>query len=500
MKGPSVPYVVMDEVDWFAVVIETSRYGALLLVSVHLRPHYSFAEKKAVLRAIHSLILLLRPQATIIGGDFNCEAYSDTSPLYYALRSTSLFHSFHLAHPPGTLTSWTVVDGVPRSTGIDHILTSANIPPHHSSLLPSSSTHMGLIVTIDVHDSTAQPFHWKRLRWRLLDDPTARLLSSLVGVVWAFLTLYPSTPDLFTRAMWHYASAMVPRPPTSDVVIRRLQALTPTLSWEQLDQLSQVLRDTVAERGRERLAVTLARVTVTGATRSALRLKSQPLKPLSLIAPNPTMSLRNPEDRKAEIDAQAAANVQNRHLRLDMDWLRTPANPRCWERFFDPDLDLPIGLILQFLQRHLQPGSLNDRDAYCTRVSAEPVLSDLQMVQSITRHGSWASACDNTPRKVLQCGGFGVCSGVVASRRQSWLGAHSLSAMPLQYGLYKGKVRRDAKKPPHLMTSYRPVVAESPVTGSEAHWAKRKKDCTLEASGLYPQSTLRTEANCGRQT
>ena len=169
-----------------------------------------------------------------------------------------------------------------------------------------------------------------------------------------------------------------------------------------------------------------------------------------------------------------------------MDWLRAHANPRCWERFFDPDLDLPIGLILQFLQRHLQPDSRSDRDAYCARVSAEPVLSDLQMVQSITRQGSWASACDNTPRRLLQCGGFGVCSGVLASRRQSWLGAPSLSAMPVQYGLYKGKVPRDAKKPPNLMTSYRPVVAESPVTGFEAHSAKRKKDCTLEASGLYP--------------
>ena len=36
------------------------------------------------------------------------------------------------------------------------------------------------------------------------------------------------------------------------------------------------------------------------------------------------------------------------------------------------------------------------------------------------------------------------------------------------------------------MTSYRPVVAESPVTGSKAHSAKTKQDSTLEVSGLYP--------------
>ena len=36
------------------------------------------------------------------------------------------------------------------------------------------------------------------------------------------------------------------------------------------------------------------------------------------------------------------------------------------------------------------------------------------------------------------------------------------------------------------MTSYRPVVAESPVTGAEAHAARSKLDLTLQASALYP--------------
>ena len=103
VKGPSTPHVAMDCTDWFAVVIETTRYGALLLVTVHLRPHYTFAEKKGILQAIKQLITLLRPQATIMGGDFNCEAFGDTSPLYYALRSATLFQDFHLAHPPGHL-------------------------------------------------------------------------------------------------------------------------------------------------------------------------------------------------------------------------------------------------------------------------------------------------------------------------------------------------------------------------------------------------------------
>ena len=36
------------------------------------------------------------------------------------------------------------------------------------------------------------------------------------------------------------------------------------------------------------------------------------------------------------------------------------------------------------------------------------------------------------------------------------------------------------------MTSYRPVVAESPVTGADAHAAKSILDRTLEAYALYP--------------
>ena len=137
----------------------TTWYGALLLVSIHLRPHYSFAEKKSVLQAVKQLITMLRPQATIMGVDSNCEAFGDTSPLYYALHSATLFQDFHLAHHPGTFINWTVVDGVQRCTGIDHVLTTPNVPPLQSTLLPSHSTHTGLVTTIDTHDPAAQPFH-----------------------------------------------------------------------------------------------------------------------------------------------------------------------------------------------------------------------------------------------------------------------------------------------------------------------------------------------------
>ena len=100
------------------------------------------------------------------------------------------------------------------------------------------------------------------------------------------------------------------------------------------------------------------------------------------------------------------------------------------------------------------------------------------MAMSITRPGSWASAVDNTPRRLLQPGGFGLCAGVLESRRQAW---------HVQYGLYKGQVPQDKKKPPNLKTSYRPVVAQSPVTGLEAHSTKTKQDSTLEASGSTPR-------------
>ena len=227
VKGPSTPHVAMDCTDWFAVVIETTRYGALLLISIHLRPHYNFAEKKGVLQAIKQLIALLRPQATIMGGDFNCEAFGDTSSLYYALRSATLFQDFHLAHPPGTFTNWTVVNGVQRCTGMDHILTSPNVPPLHSTLFPSHSTHIGLVTTIDAHDPTAQPFHWKRFKCHLLEPARATQLSGLIDAVWAWVTLYPAPPDHYVRAMWHYASSIVPRPPSAATIMKRLRALTP---------------------------------------------------------------------------------------------------------------------------------------------------------------------------------------------------------------------------------------------------------------------------------
>ena len=180
-------------------------------------------------------------------------------------------------------------------------------------------------------------------------------------------------------------------------------------------------------------------------------------------------------------------NVQHRHLVLDDQWLHTHTNPQCWTPFFNPVLDLPVRVLLQFLQLGLKPQTPEDS----SRRSTTLVLSDHLMQPSISRPGSWSTAVDNIPRRLLQLGGFGLSAGVLASHRQAWLGVPSLSTMPVQYGIYKGKTPNDVKKPPALMTSHRPVVAESPVTGSEAHAAKTKLDRKLEASALYPPRLFR---------
>ena len=140
---------------------------------------------------------------------------------------------------------------------------------------------------------------------------------------------------------------------------------------------------------------------VTGTTRSALRLPTQPLKPLSRIAPNLRTTLSTPDALKAEIDAQAAVNGQHRHVLLDDQWLHAHTNPQCWEPFFNPVLDLPVRVLLQFLQVGLKPLVPEDRAAYCSRLSSAPVLSDHLMHSSISRPGSWATAVDNIPRRLL---------------------------------------------------------------------------------------------------
>ena len=126
-------------------------------------------------------------------------------------------------------------------------------------------------------------------------------------------------------------------------------------------------------------------------------------------------------------------------LSLDSQWLQDHTNPQCWTPFFKPTFDLPINILLQFFRRGLLPHEPADRADYCARISAEPVLSDRLMVPSITRPGSWAIAVDNTPQRLLQPGGFGLCAGVLESRRQVWLGVPSLLAMPVQYGLSMAK-------------------------------------------------------------
>ena len=169
-----------------------------------------------------------------------------------------------------------------------------------------------------------------------------------------------------------------------------------------------MLRETVAERGRERLAVTLAKVVVTGTTRSPLRLPAQPLKPLCRIAPNPRTTHSTPDALKAEIDTQAAMNVEHGHLVLDDHWLHAHTDPQCWEPFFNQVVDLPVRVLLQFLRLGLRPQVSGDRTVYCNRLSSDPVLSDHLIQPLITPPGSWATAVHNIPRRLLQPGGFGL--------------------------------------------------------------------------------------------
>ena len=132
-------------------------------------------------------------------------------------------------------------------------------------------------------------------------------------------------------------------------------------------------------------------------------------------------------------------NVQHRHLVLDDHWLHAHTDPQRWEPFFNPVLDLPVRVLLQFLPLGLRPQVPEVRTAYCNRLSSDPVLLDQLIQPPISRPGSWATAVDNIPRPLLQPGGLGLSAGMLASRRRAWLGVPSLFTMPVQYGIYKGK-------------------------------------------------------------
>ena len=56
--------------------------------------------------------------------------------------------------------------------------------------------------------------------------------------------LPPPPRDHYVRAMWHYVSSLVPRPPTSASVMNGLRTLPPPppLSQSRLQELAEVLR------------------------------------------------------------------------------------------------------------------------------------------------------------------------------------------------------------------------------------------------------------------
>ena len=159
--------VVHDNRDWLGVVLRTNDLGAILLVSVHLCPALSFADKRKSLEAIHAAGELLKVDLVLAPGDYNCPAVGN-SPLAGVLNDNGPWKEYWASHPACTKTNFVVNNGIRRETAIDHIMVKGNAVLLKTSTFSMPGTHLALYAELGMEGVMVDSSHWRRFRWRQL--------------------------------------------------------------------------------------------------------------------------------------------------------------------------------------------------------------------------------------------------------------------------------------------------------------------------------------------
>ena len=183
-------------------------------------------------------------------------------------------------------------------------------------------------------------------------------------------------------------------------------------------------------------AEALRTVDVTSFTRQALRLPSTSVGPFSGLRSSAQPEDLSPSEHRAEVSRQAAAVVESRHVRVDVDFFLASRDLHRWDFASHPLCDLPMSVLLDLLRRGLDPELPSDRLRYCRLLSGGDLLSLTSLAAVHQRPGSLAVSADNIPCKLLRLGGSGIISGVQFCRRSR---QPSVMDISVQYAIHRGK-------------------------------------------------------------
>ena len=146
----SPPVLAYDGEHWIAFLVHLDTIGRVMVVNTHLHPHLSFSAWVAEAKHITHLHSQLRPDLSVVMGDFNNKGTAGT-PHIAVLGTHGCVSCGHRLLPPGTTTNFTTVLGSARATSIDHVFLScpvASLQHHH---LPSRNTRTAHHDTATLH-------------------------------------------------------------------------------------------------------------------------------------------------------------------------------------------------------------------------------------------------------------------------------------------------------------------------------------------------------------
>jgi hypothetical protein len=475
VSDDSPPVIRHDGREWLAVTWLSPLLGSCFVASVHLAPSSTWAQKGKSLRAMAALAATYKPAVTLLMGDFN-SASTQGTPVARALGPKGALCGYRAALPPLTPTNFVRVQGRLRSTGIDNVLWQAEAHGAAAHTLPMPGSHLALHLTLRLDAVVVDPSHWRLFQWRRTDPEDLAVLAAALDLVWGLLACMPLGPDAFVAALHAMAVRFVPRPRSVSAVLESLHRPRPPRTEEEVTAWIDAKEAACAATTRALRSEALMAIEVTAFTRQALRLPTAKMGPFRGMRSSGLEPDLGPEAHREEVSRQAAAVVESRHVRVDVDFFRLTRDDGRWEFASAPLFDLPQSVLLGLLRQGLDPTSSIDRKEYCSRKCSTDLLDTENLLAIHLKPGSWAISADNAPRKVLSAGGSGVVLGVQACRRSR---APSVIDVSVQYAIDRDK----PDVPRWVLRAFRTVTMTSPLPAYESGSARcRLTDCQ-EASG-----------------
>ena len=155
-----------------------------------------------------------------------------------------------------------------------------------ADILPSSTPHKPLLVSIQRLEGLADIRSWRMIRWRHSPPGTLPCLAALIDLLWGWLVSDPVGPNAFQRPLWAAARHLIPHPRPVDHLLRDLRRPSAPRTEAELADLREFVAARAALHGFERPDEILRSTAITGATKGALCPPSNPLRPYSGIQPD----------------------------------------------------------------------------------------------------------------------------------------------------------------------------------------------------------------------